>query len=106
MPAGGILQALETEMREVRSRCMRLVRVLRGGTVESPRGSMASSDGRQPWVGGDLEHDERGTWAEAGVLEASVAMEAGRRRALEEEIIRSVDFSASGDPLRGQFESH
>ena len=64
----------------MRTRCARLARLARGD----------SADARSP-AGGERAEDE--CWVEAGVQEAVAAMEAGRRRDLEEEIVRSVFFS-------------
>lgn len=73
----------------MRTRCARLARLARGDPVDVFRDTVT---GR---VDGNFSESEKceelnDEWAETGVQEAAVAMEAGRRRALEEEVERLV----------------
>lgn len=73
----------------MRTRCTRLARLSRGDPVDDPPSSI--SDGRNSTrtrlEGREREKRSDG-WVEAGVQEAAAAMEAARRRSLEEEVER------------------
>lgn len=82
----------------MRTRCARLARLARGDTADggSPSGAAAapavSSGAGRSGAPGRLRSEERRAedecWVAAGVQEAAAAMEAGRRRALEQEVER------------------
>lgn len=82
-------QGLEAKVRGMRTRCARLARLARGDPVDVlPDAVTRRVNGTTPE--GDKCEEHNDEWAEAGVQEAAVAMEAGRRRALEEEVERLV----------------
>lgn len=82
-------QGLEAKVRGIRTRYARLARLACGLSVD------VFPDTVTRRVDGTISEEERceehvDEWAETGVQEAAVAMEAGRRRALEEEVERLV----------------
>lgn len=80
-------QGLEAKVCGMRTRCARLARLARGDPVDVlPDTVTRRVDGTTSE--GDKCEEHNDEWAEAGVQEAAVAMEAGRRRALEEEVER------------------
>ncbi|CAM9536480.1 unnamed protein product [Ectocarpus fasciculatus] len=87
---------MEEQVGTMRIRCARLARLARGDTADggSPSGAaaaptVASGAGRSD-APGRLRSEERRAedecWVAAGVQEAAAAMEAGRRRSLEQEV--------------------
>lgn len=89
-------KGLEAEVQSMRTRCARMARLARGDPVDvrpastAAGGGACDAAGREKERPGERVDDE--CWVEAGVQEAAAAMEAGRRRALEEEIERRVSF--------------
>lgn len=72
----------------MRTRCARLARLARGDSADACPPAGGGGGGGVGGTGETASMDEY--WVEAGVQEAAAAMEAGRRRALEEEIDRLV----------------
>lgn len=78
------LQGLEVKVRDMHARYARLAR---GGPVEDLSPTAAAVGGGNAALNTGEGREARGnSWVEAGVKEATAAMEAGRRRALEKEI--------------------
>lgn len=96
------LQALEGEVCNMRARCARLARVARGESVEPANVVAPHSDTIEVRTEkGEGQHQSKGDeWIEAAVQDAAVAMESGRRRALEEEIERLGYFQGIRAELR------
>lgn len=73
------------------ARCVQLVDLLRGGTVDSPLIENATSVAKLPRAASEHgQAQQRDAWLEVCIQEALAAMEAGRRRALEDEVGRLV----------------
>lgn len=82
-------QGLEAKVRGIRTRCARLTLLACGNSVDVfPDTVTRHVDGTTSEGEKCEEHIDE--WAEAGVQEAAVAMEAGRRQALVEEVERLV----------------
>lgn len=80
---------MEDEVRNLRARCARLARLVRGDPADGgpPAAAAAAPTARAaPAADGGRPEDE--CWVENGVQKAAAAMEAGRRRAVEEEVER------------------
>ncbi|CBN80212.1 expressed unknown protein [Ectocarpus siliculosus] len=87
---------MEDQVWTMRNRCARLARLARGDTADggSPSGAAAApavvSGAGRSGTPGRLRSEERREedecWVAAGVQEAAAAMEAGRRRDLEQEV--------------------
>ena len=78
-----MVQGLEADVCDLRKRCARFARVTRGEPPENHApGPQTGSKG------GDGQGEECVDWAEIEIHEAKAAMEAERRRALEDEIKR------------------
>lgn len=82
----------------MRTRCTRLARLARGEPVDSADTDMTAGGETRRDGNGKEGQAERQTndWEEATVQEAAVAMELGRRRALENEVERCGFCSAGG----------
>eukprot|EP00903_Cladosiphon_okamuranus_P006177 g6074.t1 len=78
------VKEMEEEVRNMRTRCARLARLARGDSADAgpPAGGGGGGGGGGTEEGASADE----CWVEAGVQEAAAAMEAGRRRALEEEV--------------------
>lgn len=88
----------------MRTRCARLARLARGDPADTRTASAAPVDGASNAAGSSRERAdgrvEDECWIEARVQEAAAAMEAGRRRALEEEIERRVSAAVISRSVR------